>query len=59
MILTCGEKVYVLADNSKFDKKTVIERLASFDEFDYLVTDKKPSEEIIQRLEDSGVKILY
>ena len=59
MILTCGEKVYVLADNSKFDKKTVIERLASFNEFDYLITDRKPSDDIIEKLEEYDIKVLY
>ena len=40
-------------------KKTVIERLASFDEFDYLITDKKPSDDIMEKLEQSDIKVLY
>ena len=58
-LLTCGDKVYILADNSKFDKKTVIERLATFHEFDYLVTDKKPSDQIIEKLKNSNVQLIY
>ena len=58
-LLYTSEKVYVLADNSKFDKKTVIERLASFNEFDYLITDRKPSDDIIEKLEEYDIKVLY
>ena len=58
-LLTCGDKVYILADNSKFDKKTVIERLAAFQEFDYLITDQKPSNQILELLKEANVKVLY
>lgn len=58
-VLNSGEKVYVLADHSKFEKKAVIERLASFEELDYLVTDIRPSQEAMEALIASNVTVLY
>ena len=48
----------LLADNTKF-KVANISTICSIKDFDYIVTDKKPSDEFIKFALNNGVKILY
>lgn len=50
--------VVMLCDSTKFGKTFMCADF-SFDQIDYLVTDKKPSEKFIKIISDSGCKLIY
>lgn len=51
-------KTILLVDSSKFDKVGFV-RMFKFNEIDYLLTDKKPSEDWITFLENHHVNVIY
>lgn len=51
-------KTILLVDSSKFDKVGFV-HMFKFEEIDYLLTDKKPSEDWISFLENHNVNVLY
>lgn len=53
-----AEEVILLIDGSKFGSIAFV-HLADFENINYIVTDKKPSDEWIDILESSGVKLIY
>ncbi|MCM3671900.1 DeoR/GlpR family DNA-binding transcription regulator [Mesobacillus maritimus] len=55
-IFNISEKLYLLADHSKFGQKSLV-RLCGLKEVDYLVTDKKVSIDKIRELNKLGVKV--
>lgn len=54
-IFCCGQHVYVLADHSKFENATVVERLATFDEIDRLITDDNIPPELLKLAVSAGL----
>jgi len=57
-MLTRADKVIMLIDHTKFDRSAFL-KLADFEHIDYLVTDRKPSEEWLNFLEKYNIKIIY
>ena len=57
-MLKQANEVVLLVDHSKFDK-TAFLKLADFEQIDYIVTDKKPSDSWIERLKEKNVKLIY
>lgn len=57
MMQQSKKRVY-LCDSSKFNKTSAC-CFAKFMELDYLVTEKRPSDEWVQELKKNGVKIIY
>ncbi len=57
-MLKHANEVVFLVDQSKFDK-TAFLKLSDFKYIDYIVTDKKPSDEWIKFLESKDVKLIY
>ncbi|SES74925.1 DNA-binding transcriptional regulator of sugar metabolism, DeoR/GlpR family [Salinibacillus kushneri] len=53
--LDISEKLYLLVDYSKFEKKSLI-RLCNLQDVDYLITDNKVSIEKIKELNNLGIK---
>lgn len=53
-----SREVVVIADHTKFDKTSLI-RTLPYEKVDVLVTDQKPSDEWIRRMEDENVRLLY
>lgn len=53
-----SRRVIIVADHTKFNKTSLI-RTLSYDKVDVLVTDRKPSDEWIDRLEAQNVRVLY
>ena len=53
-----SRRVIIVADHTKFNKTSLI-RTHSYDKVDVLVTDRKPSDEWINRLEAQNVRVLY
>lgn len=58
MLVSHSRRVILLADHTKFDRTSLI-RTISFSSINALVTDRKPSEEWIRRMEEEDVQILY
>lgn len=56
-IINISEKLYLLADHSKFGEKSLV-RLCRLKDVHYLVTDKNVSIDKIRELNKSGVKVL-
>lgn len=57
MLQQC-DKVILLADHTKFDKAAFIV-LSELERLDYLVTDRKPSEEWIHKLAELNIELIY
>ena len=57
-MLKQANEVVLLVDHSKFDK-TAFLKLADFEQIDYIVTDKKPSDSWIEQLKEKNVKLIY
>lgn len=57
-MLKSGQERIMAIDSSKFEKIAFC-KIASLNEIDYIVTDKKPDEKILQFIEQENVKILY
>jgi DeoR family transcriptional regulator, fructose operon transcriptional repressor len=55
-IIDISEKLYLLADNSKFGEKSLV-RLCRLEDIDYLVTDKNVSIDKVRELNKLGVKV--
>ena len=53
-----SRRVIIVADHTKFNKTSLI-RTLSYNKVDVLVTDRKPSDEWINRLETQNVRVLY
>ena len=53
-----SRRVIIVADHTKFNKTSLI-RTLPYEKVDVLVTDRKPSDEWINRLEGKNVRILY
>jgi DeoR family glycerol-3-phosphate regulon repressor len=56
MVLSCGERRYILSDASKFGRRALI-RVCSFSDIDVLITDQAPPAQIGSVLQDAGVAI--
>jgi DeoR/GlpR family transcriptional regulator of sugar metabolism len=52
-----SDQVVVLADHSKFGKR-LFHRFAGFEDIDIIITDRMPSQDIVDVLHGSGVEIL-
>lgn len=48
----------LLCDSSKFDKVYLF-HFANFSDFDYLITDQKPTGKLLETIQRSGCKIIY
>ena len=53
-----SRRVIIVADHTKFNKTSLI-RTLPYEKVDVLVTDRKPSDEWIDRLEAQNVRVLY
>ncbi|MBQ4177454.1 MAG: DeoR/GlpR transcriptional regulator [Lachnospiraceae bacterium] len=53
-----SRRVIIVADHTKFNKTSLI-RTLPYEKVDVLVTDRKPSDEWINRLEGKNVRVLY
>ncbi len=53
-----SRRVIIVADHTKFNKTSLI-RTLPYEKVDVLVTDRKPSDEWINRLEAQNVRVLY
>ncbi|MFO1121656.1 MAG: DeoR/GlpR family DNA-binding transcription regulator [Hyphomicrobiales bacterium] len=56
MVLSCGERRYILSDGTKFGRRALI-RVCGFADVDTLVTDQPPPPEIRAAMEEAGVTI--
>ena len=56
MVLSCGERRYMLSDASKFGRRALI-RVCGFGEINVLITDQAPPASIGSVLQDAGVTI--
>jgi len=53
-----SDKVFLIIDHTKFDKSSLT-KIASFDEIDYLITNKKPNPEWLNFLKGKEILIKY
>ena len=58
LLVSHSKRVVILADHTKFDRSSLI-RTLPFSEVDILVTDRKPSDEWLERMKEENVRILY
>ncbi|TDG35029.1 DeoR/GlpR transcriptional regulator [Pedobacter changchengzhani] len=56
-MIKSAQKVVILADSSKFDKRG-LGKVCGFEQVDYIVTDDKVSADIVQQIEEKGVKVI-
>jgi DeoR/GlpR family transcriptional regulator of sugar metabolism len=56
-MISSAKEVIVLADSTKFGH-VAFAQIASFNEVDKLVTDVEPSDNILKKLTDNGVKVI-
>lgn len=56
-IVSHSKKIFLMADNSKFDKVSLM-TYSSLSEIDYLITDKKPSINYISYCKDNNIEIV-
>lgn len=49
----------LLVDHSKFKVKSDFIKLCSLEDFDYLITDKKPDDKFVNLLKENKVKLIY
>lgn len=57
-IISKAEKVIMLIDSSKF-VKTMPFTFAHMEDIDILITDKRPSEEVMELAQKSQIKVIY
>lgn len=57
-ILGAGKKKILAVDSSKFDK-TSFAKVGDFSEIDVVVTDARPSDEWMKRLEKYGIEVIF
>ncbi|RVU54209.1 DeoR/GlpR family DNA-binding transcription regulator [Anaerosphaera multitolerans] len=57
-VIEHSKEVYLLVDHTKFDKISLV-HISDFEKIDYLITNRKPSDEWEEFLAESDVKILY
>ena len=57
-LISHSRKVILLADHTKFDHTSLI-RTVPFSKIDILVTDRKPSDEWLERMKEENVQLLY
>jgi DeoR/GlpR family transcriptional regulator of sugar metabolism len=57
IMISSAKEVIVLADSTKFGH-VAFAQIASFNEVDKLVTDVEPSDNILKKLTDNGVKVI-
>ncbi|MBB3066241.1 MULTISPECIES: DeoR/GlpR family DNA-binding transcription regulator [Limibacillus] len=55
-VLECGDERLVITDHSKFQRSALV-KVCDFEEFDHLVTDVPPPEDIAKRLTAAGTKV--
>lgn len=53
-----GQRVILLADHSKFDRKAFV-KVMELDELDTLITDREPSEDWKRLCAEKGIKLMY
>ena len=58
VIIKSSKITYLLGDNEKFYTDGSY-KFSSIDDVDYIITDKKPNEEILKIIETKDIKILY
>lgn len=58
IIMKQSDVVVLMVDSSKFNR-TALVKIGDFKDIDYLITDKKPSDEWMDYLQQQGVKVLY
>jgi len=58
MMLKQANKVILLADHTKFDKIAFV-KLANLDGIHHVVTDQKPSDSWLERLEKLNIEVIY
>ena len=56
-VINISNEIILLADNSKFDKMSLYS-FASIDDLDYLITDKQPSDEYINKCKEEDCKLI-
>lgn len=56
-ILCCANTRYAIFDHTKFKKGPFVDRLASFEDINYCITDSSASEEDIEMLKSHGVEV--
>lgn len=54
----CGRECYILADSTKFQVKSFIEKTIGIDEIDYIVSDSSLEKVYINRLRELGIKVI-
>ena len=57
IMMQSADTVYILIDHTKFDVKAFF-RLSSVDVADYIITDSKANEEIIEQLEEKSIHVI-
>lgn len=55
-VLECGDERLVITDHSKFQRSALV-KVCDFEEFDQLVTDVPPPDDICKRLAAAGTKV--
>ncbi|PLX36472.1 MAG: DeoR/GlpR transcriptional regulator [Hyphomicrobiales bacterium] len=55
-VLSCGQERIVITDHTKFNRAALV-RVAGFDEFDRLVTDRAPPDDIAEKLRHAGTRV--
>jgi DeoR family fructose operon transcriptional repressor len=57
-LIELAEKRYLLADHTKFGKNAFV-KISDIDVFHAIITDSPPSENVLQSLENLGIKVLF
>lgn len=58
ILMKRGQKIYLLADHTKFNKMAFV-KVLGFDSLDMVITDKEPSREWKNLFKEKGIKLLY
>lgn len=56
-MIAMAQTVVILADSTKLEKKGLI-KICAFDQVNYLITDKKINQDLINQIEEKGVKVI-
>jgi DeoR family transcriptional regulator of aga operon len=56
MMIDCAQKVIVLADSTKFNRRGYI-KICDIDSIDHIITDSAAPPDIIEKLRDRGVEV--
>ncbi|SHH01405.1 transcriptional regulator, DeoR family [Anaerosphaera aminiphila DSM 21120] len=57
-VIEQSDKVYLLVDHTKFDKVSLVQ-ISNFNKIDYLITNRKPSDEWIEFLKENNVELIF